>query len=154
MHSRHWGENRVTTWSPIAISLTPSPTASTTPAPSWPRTVGAYPDGSDPEAEYMSVWQTPQATSLTSTSPGRGSARSSSWTTSGRANSSNTAARTFTRTAEDTLPSVIDAVIFDLDGVLIDSEKVWAAAREELVRESGGTWDEGAVRAMMGMSSP
>jgi hypothetical protein len=33
-HSRHWGENRVTTWSPTATELTPSPTASTTPAPS------------------------------------------------------------------------------------------------------------------------
>ena len=32
---------------------------STTPAPSWPRTVGAYPDGSTPDAVYMSVWQTP-----------------------------------------------------------------------------------------------
>ena len=49
---------------------------------------------------------------------------------------------------------MIDAVIFDLDGVLIDSEKMWAAAREELVRERGGTWHGDAVRAMMGMSSP
>jgi HAD superfamily hydrolase (TIGR01509 family) len=49
---------------------------------------------------------------------------------------------------------MIDAVIFDLDGVLIDSEKVWAAAREKLARERGGTWHDGAVRAMMGMSSP
>jgi HAD superfamily hydrolase (TIGR01509 family) len=45
------------------------------------------------------------------------------------------------------------AVIFDLDGVLIDSEGVWNEARRELVRESGGTWTEGAQRAMMGMSS-
>jgi HAD superfamily hydrolase (TIGR01509 family) len=49
---------------------------------------------------------------------------------------------------------MIDAVIFDLDGVLIDSEKVWAAAREQLVRERSGTWHGDAVRAMMGMSSP
>ena len=34
--------------------------------------------------------------------------------------------------------SVIDAVIFDLDGVLIDSEQVWDTAREQLVRERGG----------------
>jgi hypothetical protein len=33
-HSRHWGEKRVTTWSPTATELTPSPIASTTPAPS------------------------------------------------------------------------------------------------------------------------
>ena len=41
MHSRHCGENSVTTWSPGATELTPSPTRSTTPAPSCPRTVGA-----------------------------------------------------------------------------------------------------------------
>jgi HAD superfamily hydrolase (TIGR01509 family) len=49
---------------------------------------------------------------------------------------------------------MIEAVIFDLDGVLIDSEQVWASAREQLVRERGGTWRADAVRAMMGMSSP
>ena len=46
------------------------------------------------------------------------------------------------------------AVIFDLDGVLIDSEPLWNAAREALVRESGGHWRDDAPRAMMGMSSP
>jgi HAD superfamily hydrolase (TIGR01509 family) len=45
-------------------------------------------------------------------------------------------------------------VLFDLDGVLIDSERAWAAAREQLVREQGGAWSSDAVRAMMGMSSP
>jgi HAD superfamily hydrolase (TIGR01509 family) len=45
------------------------------------------------------------------------------------------------------------AVVFDLDGVLIDSEPVWNAAREALVRERGGTWDERATTDMMGMSS-
>src|SRR5262249_61074380 len=49
---------------------------------------------------------------------------------------------------------MIDAVIFDLDGVLIDSEGVWSAAREQLVRERGGSWRPEAVREMMGMSSP
>jgi HAD superfamily hydrolase (TIGR01509 family) len=45
-------------------------------------------------------------------------------------------------------------VLFDLDGVLIDSERAWAAAREQLVREQGGAWSSDAVRAMMGMGSP
>src|SRR5262252_3715796 len=45
------------------------------------------------------------------------------------------------------------AVTFDLDGVLIESEQVWDTAREELVREQGGRWDEDATRDMMGMSS-
>jgi HAD superfamily hydrolase (TIGR01509 family) len=45
------------------------------------------------------------------------------------------------------------AVIFDLDGVLVDSEHVWDGAREELARERGGRWHERAQRDMMGMSS-
>lgn len=45
------------------------------------------------------------------------------------------------------------AVVFDLDGVLIDSEQVWDAAREQLVRDRGGTWHERATADMMGMSS-
>src|SRR5436305_4527004 len=92
-HLRHWGENSVTTWSPGATSVTSSPTASTTPAPSCPSTAGAYPDGSAPEAVYMSVWHTPQACSRTSTSRAFGASSSTSWTTSGAPNSSRTAAR-------------------------------------------------------------
>lgn len=45
------------------------------------------------------------------------------------------------------------AVVFDLDGVLIDSEQVWNEAREQLVRERGGTWHDHATADMMGMSS-
>jgi HAD superfamily hydrolase (TIGR01509 family) len=45
------------------------------------------------------------------------------------------------------------AVAFDLDGVLVESEQVWDAAREELVRERGGTWNDDATTDMMGMSS-
>jgi HAD superfamily hydrolase (TIGR01509 family) len=43
--------------------------------------------------------------------------------------------------------------MFDLDGVLVDSEQLWNQAKEELVREAGGRWREDAPRAMMGMSS-
>jgi HAD superfamily hydrolase (TIGR01509 family) len=50
--------------------------------------------------------------------------------------------------------SVIDAVVFDLDGVLVDSEQVWDEARRELARERGRPWPETATRDMMGMSSP
>jgi HAD superfamily hydrolase (TIGR01509 family) len=49
---------------------------------------------------------------------------------------------------------MLEAVIFDLDGVLIDSERVWTAAREQLVRERGGRWRADATREMMGMSAP
>jgi HAD superfamily hydrolase (TIGR01509 family) len=47
----------------------------------------------------------------------------------------------------------IRAVIFDLDGVLVDSEQVWDAARRQLTQDSGGRWSESATRDMMGMSS-
>ena len=49
---------------------------------------------------------------------------------------------------------MIDGVIFDLDGVLVQTEEVWDAVREQLVRERGGRWHEHAQRDMMGMSSP
>jgi HAD superfamily hydrolase (TIGR01509 family) len=49
---------------------------------------------------------------------------------------------------------VIEAVVFDLDGLLLDSEQVWDAVREQLARERGGRWHENAQRDMMGMSSP
>jgi HAD superfamily hydrolase (TIGR01509 family) len=49
---------------------------------------------------------------------------------------------------------VTDAVVFDMDGVLIASEEVWDAVREEYVRERGGRYDDEIQRAMMGMSSP
>jgi HAD superfamily hydrolase (TIGR01509 family) len=47
----------------------------------------------------------------------------------------------------------VAAVVFDLDGVLVDSEQLWDRARRELVEERGGVWREDATRAMMGMSS-
>ena len=48
---------------------------------------------------------------------------------------------------------MIEAVVFDLDGVLVDSEEVWDEARRRLVAERGGRWHERAQRDMMGMSS-
>jgi HAD superfamily hydrolase (TIGR01509 family) len=48
---------------------------------------------------------------------------------------------------------VTDAVVFDLDGVLIDSEHVWDEARRDLAEERGGRWHDRASRDMMGMSS-
>jgi hypothetical protein len=49
---------------------------------------------------------------------------------------------------------VIEAIVFDLDGVLVQSEEVWDEVREAYVRERGGRYDGEVQRAMMGMSSP
>ena len=46
------------------------------------------------------------------------------------------------------------AVVFDLDGVLVESEGAWDAARRALVAETGGSWREDATHAMLGMSAP
>ena len=48
---------------------------------------------------------------------------------------------------------MIDAVVFDLDGVIVDSEQVWDDVRERYTREAGGTYTASAARDMMGMSS-
>ncbi len=45
------------------------------------------------------------------------------------------------------------AVIFDLDGTLIDTEPVWESVRRELAVQDGVAWPEPASRAMMGMST-
>lgn len=47
----------------------------------------------------------------------------------------------------------VEAVVFDLDGVIVDSEGIWDEVREAYTRERGGRYDDDASRAMMGMSS-
>jgi HAD superfamily hydrolase (TIGR01509 family) len=49
---------------------------------------------------------------------------------------------------------MIEAVVFDLDGLLIQSEELWADVREQLARDRGGRYGPEEQRAMMGMSSP
>ncbi len=48
----------------------------------------------------------------------------------------------------------LQAVVFDLDGVIVDSEGVWDRARREVVAQAGGRWQEHATERMMGMSAP
>jgi len=50
-------------------------------------------------------------------------------------------------------PAQIAAVVFDMDGVLVDTEHLWDEVREELTAEWGGRYTPEAQRAMMGMSS-
>jgi HAD superfamily hydrolase (TIGR01509 family) len=45
------------------------------------------------------------------------------------------------------------AVVFDLDGVIVDTEEVWDRERRAYVAAHGGAWQDGATGAMQGMSS-
>jgi HAD superfamily hydrolase (TIGR01509 family) len=49
---------------------------------------------------------------------------------------------------------VVEAVVFDLDGLLLDSERAWSDAKRRLTEERGGSWKDEATAAMLGMSSP
>jgi HAD superfamily hydrolase (TIGR01509 family) len=48
---------------------------------------------------------------------------------------------------------MIEAVVFDLDGVIVDSEPVWEQVRRQVVAEHGGVWAPDAQRRLMGMST-
>jgi HAD superfamily hydrolase (TIGR01509 family) len=47
----------------------------------------------------------------------------------------------------------VNAVVFDLDGVILDTEGLWNEVREGLAHERGGRWSDRAQADMMGMSS-
>jgi HAD superfamily hydrolase (TIGR01509 family) len=52
-----------------------------------------------------------------------------------------------------TIGRCVEAVVFDLDGVLVDSESAWDAARRAVVAEAGGSWRASASTDMLGMSA-
>jgi HAD superfamily hydrolase (TIGR01509 family) len=47
----------------------------------------------------------------------------------------------------------VAAVVFDLDGVLVDSESLWDGARRDLAAAAGRPWPGQATTAMLGMST-
>jgi len=49
---------------------------------------------------------------------------------------------------------MIEAVAFDLDGTLIESERRWEAARQAVTESAGGRWRDDAQPSMMGLSTP
>ncbi|HSJ60353.1 MAG TPA: HAD family phosphatase, partial [Jiangellaceae bacterium] len=48
---------------------------------------------------------------------------------------------------------MVQAVVFDLDGVLLQSEELWDEVRRGLAAEAGQPWPADATRAMQGMST-
>ncbi|MEV0803198.1 HAD family phosphatase [Kribbella sp. NPDC050281] len=48
----------------------------------------------------------------------------------------------------------VQAVVFDLDGVLVDSEPLWEEIRRGVVADAGRAWPTDATRALQGMSTP
>lgn len=49
--------------------------------------------------------------------------------------------------------AVLDAIVFDMDGVLFDTEQVWNVVRHDYAVAHGGHWDEEDQRAVMGDNS-
>jgi HAD superfamily hydrolase (TIGR01509 family) len=47
----------------------------------------------------------------------------------------------------------VAAVVFDLDGVIVDSEPVWEEVRRAFVADHGGQWQPDSQRRLMGMST-
>lgn len=47
----------------------------------------------------------------------------------------------------------IEAVVFDMDGVLVDSEVYWLRARQEFARDRGKIWTDDDQRAAMGRNT-
>src|SRR5690606_3728015 len=95
LHSPHSAVYNGITWSPTFTLVTPSPTSTTTPPPSWPSTAGKIPSGSSPDNVNASVWHTPVCVILISTSPFFGGATSISTISSGLPGPNATAARDF-----------------------------------------------------------
>lgn len=49
---------------------------------------------------------------------------------------------------------MIEAVVFDMDGVLVDSEVIWREVREQFAASIGRVWSEADQASTMGCSTP
>jgi HAD superfamily hydrolase (TIGR01509 family) len=49
---------------------------------------------------------------------------------------------------------VVQAIVFDMDGVLVDTERDWDASRRQVAEAAGGRWTPEATTDMIGMSAP
>ena len=49
---------------------------------------------------------------------------------------------------------MVRAVVFDMDGVLVDTERDWDSSRREVAQALGGRWTPDATTDMIGMSAP
>ena len=114
-HSPHEGAHESATWSPAATRVTPGPTASTTPAPSWPSTAG-HGVSAVPSTAFWSEWQTP-LTPRAGQAPRRpaGRARSRSVTCWRPPVSSRTAARILKRAPRSRRSAAACAELLDRD---------------------------------------
>jgi beta-phosphoglucomutase-like phosphatase (HAD superfamily) len=45
---------------------------------------------------------------------------------------------------------LLEAVLFDMDGTLVDTEPYWIAAEYDLVQAYGGTWNDEHAHALVG----
>ena len=48
---------------------------------------------------------------------------------------------------------MLKAVVFDMDGLLVDTNPVWAGAREWMAAEAGRAWDDVDNQAVMGVAT-
>src|SRR5437763_1934378 len=102
-----------TTWSPTATVVTPSPTSVTTPAPSWPSTIGSG-LGRSPLRTETSEAHTPEASRRTAISPGRGAPRPRSCTSSGWRSAADTGRRVVGLALDVTDEHHVDAVVAEV----------------------------------------
>src|SRR5215212_5499565 len=129
----------------IAVCTVLSSPCTTSPAPVRARHAAARPAGALPPASGRPI-------AGKRSRAGAGLDRRERRSEGGRRVAGRSGTRPFGR-RRARLTAVPDAVIFDLDGVLMDSEQRWNAAKEALVHETGGRWLQEAPTVMMGMSS-